>query len=264
GKPRLMDPEPGDDYFKWATFSPAVFIAEPGVWKNIKMTINVPKTAALGYYYAAVFSRADNPDKPEDKQTSLKGGTATLVLLDVRSPGAKRQLDVLEFSSNRKVYEFLPTSFSVKVRNPGNIHLKPTGTIFITRGKREIDQLMVNTELGNILPNSNRIFESKWENGFPVYVEKTEDGKVVLDDKGQQVKTLKWDFTQIPKLRFGRYRAHLAMVYDDGKRDVPLEAEVAFWVIPWRLLLYAIAIPSIPALLVYLIMKRRLRRAKRR
>jgi hypothetical protein len=236
GKPRLEDPEPTDDYFKWVSFPSPVFTAEPGVWKTVRMTINPPKTAALGYYYAAVFSRADS-DRPEERQTALKGGTATLVLLDVRSPNAKRALDVLEFSSSRRVYEFLPASFTVKLRNPGNIHLRPIGTIFITRGKREVDQITVNSELGNILPGSNRIFESKWHNGFPVYTEKTADNKVVLDDKGKQVHELKWDFTQVPKLRFGRYHAHLAMAYDDGKRDVPLEADVSFWVIPWRLVI---------------------------
>jgi hypothetical protein len=263
GKPRLEDPEPTDDYFKWVSFPSPVFTAEPGVWKTVRMTINPPKTAALGYYYAAVFSRADS-DRPEERQTALKGGTATLVLLDVRSPNAKRALDVLEFSSSRRVYEFLPASFTVKLRNPGNIHLRPIGTIFITRGKREVDQITVNSELGNILPGSNRIFESKWHNGFPVYTEKTADNKVVLDDKGKQVHELKWDFTQVPKLRFGRYHAHLAMAYDDGKRDVPLEADVSFWVIPWRLVIYAIAIPVIPALLVYFIMRRNLKKARRR
>jgi hypothetical protein len=251
GKPRLMDPEPGDDYFQWVTFSPQVFLAEPGVWKNIKMTINVPKTAALGYYYAAVFSRAENTSQTEDKQTALRGGTATLVLLDVRSPNAKRQLEVLEFAANRRAYEFLPAGFTVKVRNPGNIHLKPTGTIFITRGQREIDQLLVNTELGNVLPDSNRIFTPTWENGFPVYVEKTQDDKVVLDDRGNQIKTLKWDFTQIPKFRFGRYHAHLSLVYDDGKRDVPLEAKVSFWVMPWRMLLTSIVVAALVLIGLY-------------
>jgi hypothetical protein len=43
-------------------------------------------------------------------------------------------------------------------------------------------------------------------------------------------------------LRFGHYTAHLVMVYDDGNRDVPLEAYVSFWVIPWRLVIGLIII----------------------
>ncbi|MFZ3031816.1 MAG: hypothetical protein WA082_02160, partial [Candidatus Moraniibacteriota bacterium] len=39
------------------------------------------------------------------------------------------------------------------------------------------------------------------------------------------------------KLRFGKYTAKLLLIYDDGKRDIPIEGEVSFWVIPWRLVL---------------------------
>jgi hypothetical protein len=46
---------------------------------------------------------------------------------------------------------------------------------------------------------------------------------------------LQWNWADASKLRWGKYTAKLLFVYDDGKRDVPVEGEVSFWVIPWRL-----------------------------
>jgi hypothetical protein len=51
------------------------------------------------------------------------------------------------------------------------------------------------------------------------------------------VRKLTWDFNSpLSKVRFGHYTADLLAVYDNGQEDVPLEATVSFWVLPWRLL----------------------------
>src|SRR2546428_381371 len=51
GKPRLLDRSPGDDYFDWVKLDKTTFDAPNNVWQTVKMTIDVPKTAAFGYYY---------------------------------------------------------------------------------------------------------------------------------------------------------------------------------------------------------------------
>jgi hypothetical protein len=61
------------------------------------------------------------------------------------------------------------------------------------------------------------------------------NGQPVMGKDGKATQTLKWDFSHANRLRFGHYTAHLVMVYDNGQRDVPIEATVSFWVIPWRL-----------------------------
>jgi hypothetical protein len=227
GRPQLQDRDPKDQYFNWVSFSENLFTAEPNVWKTIKMTVNPPKEAAFGYYYAVLFTRA-NPDKPSGGASAVEGGVASLVLLNVDAPGARREAKVAELVATQKVYEFLPAKFTVKLRNAGNVHVSPTGTMFIKRGSSQVGTLNFNEERGNILPGTNRVFNMAWADGFPAYQETSADGKT----KG----ALKWDFSKVQKLRFGRYTAHLVAVYDDGQRDVPIEAEVAFWVIPWRIL----------------------------
>ncbi len=276
GAPMLLDREPGDDFFDWVSFSESSFTLPSNEWKTITAAFNVPTTASFGYYYAVVFSRADEEVKPGERQTVITGGTATLVLLEVQVPNAKREIQITEFSADKKMYEFLPAAFTVKLRNTGNVHIAPRGNIFIQHlpggegagfinkgNKTDIAILEVNPGQGSILPDSPRSFEEKWDDGFPVYQVKTENGNAVLDDKGNQVYELKWDFKDASKLRFGKYTAKLLMVYDDGKRDVPIEGEVSFWVVPWRIIVYVFAVIFIPALIVYLYMKWRMKKMRR-
>lgn len=237
GKPKLLDREKGDDFFDWVSFSENSFDVAPNEWKTITATFKIPETAAFGYYYAITFSRAEEEKPSGARQTAIVGATATLVLVEVRVPNAKREVEVLEFSTNHKMYEFLPVTFSVKLKNKGNVHIAPRGNIFINKGKaRDVAILEVNLDKGNVLPSSNRTFETKWIDGFPLYVEKIKDDKTVLDAKGNVVKTLKWDFSKANKLRWGRHTANMLLVYDDGKKDITIEGKTSFWIIPWRLI----------------------------
>ena len=237
GKPALLDPEPSDEFIKWVSFSENTFKVAPGEWKTVQATIAPPKEAAFGYYYAFVFARANENLTAEERLTALNGGTAVLALLDVDVPGAKREVTLDKFSLDKKVYEFLPATFSVTLKNGGNVHGAPRGNIFIDKGDtKDIALLEVNKEKGNILPSSKRTFQAEWSEGFPKYVPKIVDGKEVKNSKGETEMELKWNFNDLSQLRFGRYTAKLLMIYDDGTHDVPLEGEVSFWVIPWRII----------------------------
>lgn len=259
GKPQLLDRQPGDDYFDWVKFDKTSFDAPSNVWETVHMTINVPKTAAFGYYYAVVFSRAGDDKATAGSQPveAINGGSAVLVLLDADVPGAKRSLELDSFQSDHRFYEFLPATFSTKFTNNGNIHVVPHGNIFITKGNKQVASIDLNDQQGNILPSSNRIYPNDWVDGFPHYENTVVDGKVKTDAKGKTVQHLVWgnggdgakDFK--PHLRFGRYTAHLFAVYDDGTRDVPLEASVTFWVVPWRFLLVILVIVVLVSLGVW-------------
>lgn len=235
GKPALHDLEPTDEFAKWVTFSEPTFTVLPEEWKTITATFTVPKEASFGYYYAFVFTRAKNQEDLAAKETAIVGGTATLVLLEARVPDAKREITVTEFKTDKTVYEFLPATFTVSLKNSGNVHVAPRGNIFLSQGKnKDIALLEINSGKGSILPDSTRIFDTQWKDGFPVYEETIENNQVVLDELGNQTYHLTWDFKQASKLRFGKYTAKLLLVYDDGTRDIPIEGVVTFWVMPWR------------------------------
>ena len=238
GQPRLMDREANDNYFDWVTFSEKQFTLDPGQWKTITANFTIPTEAAFGYYYAVTFSRQNNDIIGDQKSTKVVGATATLILLEARVPNAKREIEVVDFSTPRAIYEFLPVKFNVKLKNKGNVHVAPTGNIFIEKKGQEkaVAILNINDLAGNVLPDSNRVFESEWTEGFPVYEIKMVNGQVVADSTGKMEYQLKWDLSQIPKLRWGKYTASMLLVYDDGQRDIPVEAKLTFWVIPWRLI----------------------------
>jgi hypothetical protein len=259
GKPQLLEREEGDNYFDWVRFSEPTFTLAPNEWKTITATFDIPKEASFGYYYAFVFSRAEDKATLEEKETALVGGTAVLVLLEARVPNATRSVEVAEFSLDRRFYEFLPATFTVRLKNTGNVHIAPRGNIFIDSGSaKDIAILEINREKGNILPQSNRDFESTWSDGFPVYVNRIEDGKVVFDEQGQPVRELKWDWNDASKLRFGKYTAKMLLIYDDGQRDIPIEGEVSFYVVPWRLIALVIFnFALIVGLILYVVRLRR-------
>lgn len=237
GRPRLMDKELGDEYFDWVTFSEPFFDLKPNEWKTITMSIDVPESASFGYYYAVTFSRKDEVIADAPQTNKIVGATASLVLLEVRVPNAIRDIEVLEFSTPKRIYEFLPTNFLVKLKNKGSVHVSPRGNIFIDRwGQKDVAILSINEQKGSVLPNTNRIFDSTWNDGFPVYVDQELNKVVVTNSKGIPVKKLNWDFSKVNKLRWGKYTANMLLVYDDGQRDIPIEAAIDFWVVPWRIL----------------------------
>lgn len=234
GRPELMDREAGDTYFDWVSIQPGEFAIQPGEYKTVRVSIDVPKEAAFGYYYAVTFSRASD-EKPAKGQ-AVKGSIASLILLEANVPGAKRELQVVEFKSEKKLYEFLPASFSVKIRNTGNVHAVPHGDVSINQGDKELGRLQLNPAGGYILPGTNRVFTLEWNDGFPRYVAKEENGKTLLDDKGNVQRQLETDWGKAAKFRIGEYTANLLLIYDDGQKDVPIEAATKFHVIPWKIL----------------------------
>jgi hypothetical protein len=259
GQPNLFDITTKDSYASWVHFSPQQFVAQPNVWLSVKMTINVPKDAALGYYMAVTFSRSSQPG--EKQATNLKGAVATLVLLDVKSPNEKRALQIVSFTSNHGLYEYLPTTFKVKLHNSGNIYIAPAGNIFIQRGNTVVDTLNFNEAGGSILPQSNRTFSLDWKSGFPLFKDRIVNDKPVYDKHGPK-RDLKWDFTQVNKFRFGRYSAKLLVVYDNGTHDVPMEATLNFWVLPWKAMLLGLVVLALVGFGIYSVTRSTLRKTK--
>jgi hypothetical protein len=236
GTPDLYSLTPTDTFVNWVTFSPSQFVAQPNVWDSIQMTIKVPASASLGYYLAVTYSRVAQPG--EKDATNFNGAAATLVLLNVQTPNEKRSLQLTDFTTQHKLYEYLPATFNVKVHNSGNVYLSPVGNVFISRGNKPVDTLDFNDAGGSVLPNSNRVFTLNWSNGFPVYKEKLVNGDPVNDSHGHPEETLHWDFTQLSRFRFGHYTAKLLVVYDNGTNDVPQESTLSFWVLPWKLMIF--------------------------
>lgn len=237
GNPTIADIEEGDEFAQWIRFSQEQFVLAPRETKTIGVTISPPQEATLGYYYAVLVSRITEATAGE-RQSIVAGSPAIPVLLEVRTPNAKREVQLVDFKTDKMIYEYLPTTFQIKMKNSGNVHLAPVGDIFIDwRGKENVGIVTVNKGGGNILPNYERTYTAVWEDGFPLRVPKMENGNQVKDSKGKPQFETKYDLSSADKFRIGKYTARVLMIYNNGERDVPVEAKISFWVVPWKILL---------------------------
>ncbi len=234
-KPKLLEPDPNDPSLSWVNFDKTTFSISPGEWETIAFDFTAPDDAAFSYYYTIIVSRQADP-VTEGGEAQVKGSPAILLLTTVNSPYAKRELSVESFLAKFPIQEFLPQEFEINIQNKGNVHVVPEGNVFIDgQGKNDLAILSINAERRAILPNSARTFTVKWDDGFPRRVDTSDANQ----EKSNTLKFwgVEWDFSKAHTFRFGRYTAHLLMVYDNGERDVPIESFVSFWVIPWKILL---------------------------
>jgi hypothetical protein len=248
-KPKLLDISENDMSIDWVSFDKNSFEVAPGEWETIKAIFNPPDTASLSYFYAIYVSR-ESP-VVELGKANLIGSPAILMLTTVNSPNSRRELILEKFSADYGFLEFLPQNFDAHIKNSGNVSIIPYGNIFIDSSTtKNLAVINLNPNSNTILPDSSRSYKMSWDQGFPFYKK----------DPNTQSKTLEWNFDDVKKLRFGRYTANIIVVFDNGERDIPIESTITFWVIPVRIILFAIAVPLVPSLLVYFLMRRRFRK----
>jgi hypothetical protein len=211
----------------WVSFSTPSITVPAGATKNLDIVFNTPGNVGFSYSTAITLSRKPNPTLRTDG-VHLEGTIAVFCLININRPDAKRQFFIDHFKSVQSHYQYLPANFELTVRNNGNIIDAPKGTLFIQRSfdsSKPIATVQLNTGNNYVLPGTSRTFTATWNNGFPSYT---------TDADGNR--HLTWDWKRIGDLRFGRYVAKVVVIYNDGKRDVPLISSYTFWVIPWALI----------------------------
>lgn len=225
-----------DGSLSWIKFGTSVIVTKPLEWTDIPFTIDIPKDGAYGYYFAISFEEVKNGQAARSG-AQLTGAAAVPILLDVRKEGARAEAKILEFKTANYVNEYLPVDFTVKVENTGNIHVKPHGNIFISSGNsKSLASLDINPNLGSVLPQSARIFTASWLDGFAVMEPIVIDNQPKLDKNGKPQMHLVINWDRLTSFRVGKYDANLLLVFDNGTKDIPLEANLSFWVFPYKLI----------------------------
>lgn len=249
------------DIAEWISFSKPKFTIASGEWVTEKIHIALPKNTGFSYSFALLIKRAQDNTVIESGRL-IKGSVAIFTLINVDRPGAVRSLTVEKFSASESVYEYLPATMTVQFRNNGNTIIQPFGNIFIQRGGNDASPLAtlpVNNQGGYILPGSNRILKADWSEGFPLY-------KVTTNADGSPKKDEVWDWSKLSQFRLGSYTAKLVAVYNDGLRDVALQKETTFWVIPWKIVAGILVVLLVLFLGVWTVLRRTwslLKRGKR-
>lgn len=223
----------------WIKFDSDTITAPSREWLEVPFTITVPTDAAYGNYFAIVFSPP--LAAPEGGTAAVQGRVLVPILLNVQREGALRQAEITEFKVDNFVSQFLPVNFSATVKNTGNMHVAPRGNIFIRgTGQKDLAILEVNPGQSNILPEASRTFTASWSEGF-----------LVKDDQGH----LNINWNKLTDFRMGKYSAYMLLVYDDGQRDIPIEATLTFWVFPYVAVGVILAVVIVTVILTVYVFK---------
>ena len=172
---------------------------------EILAKITIPDNAEPGGHYGVIRFAGDTP---EIDSTGVGLTASAGVLLLIRVDGAiTEKAEVASFytaksGSQSSFFENSPINFVTRVKNDGNIHIKPVGNIEIRdMFNNLVTTMSVNADKSNVLPSSIRRFDSQY--------------------------TKNW--------MFGKYTANLTLGY--GANGQALTSTVNFWVIPYKIIL---------------------------
>jgi len=175
---------------------------------RIPVTISIPvNIEPRGYYGALIISNrpdALSPDQSADTASTTKiiSRIGSLFLVKIKGEGteAGSVTDFKLIGPHKLFYSNRPEGFEIAFKNTGTVHLVPYGRIKVKNmfGK-VVGDIPVDAYFA--LPNSTRYRDVDWAQGFS----------------------------------FGRYTASLSLFKGYGNEYA--NAQISFWVLPWKLLL---------------------------
>jgi hypothetical protein len=231
GAPSFLSPEESVDLATWLKLDESTVSLAADERKDILFSINVPKDAEPGGHFAGILWTPSVSTAVEGSGVGITVKTGTLILVrvagDINETGR-----LVGFTADRTSYNYLPANFSVRFENLGNVHLKPVGTIEVTNLLgRKATSLPINGDLANVLPESIRKFDATWQ--------KTEVPRGASEWQKER-----------ENFAWGKYTATLTLDYGvDGQKTT---ASLVFWVFPWRVTIFYLAIVIVIILLIIL------------
>lgn len=226
---------------EWVKVESGPITIEAGQRKEIPVSIKVPGNAEPGGHYVAVFFSTAPLAQAKESQVKISSKLGTLVFIRVEGD-INEQGSIIDFltGENRSFFSHLPIEFSARFENTGNVHVRPTGEIIITNMfGSENATLDFNSTKGATLPKSVRKYDAIWEKS---QTEETIGGVIT---KFRNSFLNEWN-----NFAFGKYKATLQTEYGIANNH-QANAEISFWVIPWRVI-SVIIIPFIIILVLFI------------
>lgn len=195
GTPKFVKAEdqtnPEFSLSNWVEIEDKNVTLAPKETKEVAISVSVPQTAEPGWHYAAVFF---SPGSPSGAQVAVVQRLWVLLLVNV--PGeVKIEWNLKNFKignlnekkelTENENFTKLPITFQTIFENLGNVHIKPSWKITLIDEKGEVlknigketlsspagaylwekmvDYLPINDTLWNVLPKSERKFQTTWE-----------------------------------------------------------------------------------------------------
>jgi len=148
---------------KWIELSSTNLLIQPGEETIFPFTISVPKSAEPGGHYASILFQIGGADvNPDQTVTSVQHRVGSLVLLRV-SGNVVEQASIESFQAPAYSRQG-PVDLSLRIKNEGTTHVRPSGTIIITNmfGKK-VDEIPLNGL--NVFPGAIRKMDTTWDKG---------------------------------------------------------------------------------------------------
>jgi hypothetical protein len=211
----------------WVSVSPSQIVVEPGKFVKTQFTVTVPANADPGGHYLAVFWGIQPPVVSGPAAVAIGAKIGSLVLIGVTGDISEKG-ELKEFAlPEGKIYTHLPVEMAFRFFNSGNIHLKPKGDIVVRNllgGK--VATISANDKEARVLPNQTRQFFATWQK---------QDPDLTAESLGWWQKFWAEFQQERSNFAFGRYTAQLNLAF--GQDKSVHTARLAFWVIPWALLI---------------------------
>jgi len=211
----------------WVIVNPSILTLAPNERRNITYTITLPRNAEPGGFYFAITAQVTSkidmgPAGPAETKSGseINFNVASLNIVQI-SGKAVTDARISEFSTPKKIYEYGPVPFVVRILNLGNVHIKPALQIDVHNTLLKGEKETIRLRLQNVLPGAQRKYEEVEYGG-------------------------KW--------HFGRYIATLNGVYGDGQS---LTYSLSFWIIPWRIITAVVLAIFIIGFVGYLLGKKK-------
>jgi hypothetical protein len=165
--------------------------------KDFDFTITVPASAEPGGHFGSIVFKTAAPPANTSGGVAVGQEIGSLILLKVAG-NAEEKASIVSFNSAADLWEYGPITFETRIKNEGNVHLKPTLTMTITdMFGRKVATIPMDSR--TILPGSIRKLTGTWAE----------------------------------KSLFGRYTATLSAAYGDKKQIIT--ATTSFMVIPYKI-----------------------------
>lgn len=164
GAVNLTEEEDTFSLASWITVTPAE--AEMPAKGTMTFTFRtaVPLNAEPGGHFGSIIFRIGGQSNPQQSGAVVAQELGALVL--VRIAGKTTEKAVLEsFVPKKKLWEHGPVEFEIRVKNEGNVHIKPAGVITITNlfGRKVAT---FNVDPRNVLPGAIRKSTTVWDKKF--------------------------------------------------------------------------------------------------
>jgi len=200
----------------WIGIMPSTFTVAPHQRQELNYYIHVPANARPGGHYAAVTYTPSVKLGVSGTGASVNTEAGSLFYIEVNGP-INEQAFVTKFLANL-FQEYGPVKISTQIKNLGDLHITPQGTITVTGLLFNQTQ---NLASHNIFPEAARDFDNTFGQTWMI----------------------------------GRYKAVLLASYGTNN-NLPLMATVYFWVFPWRLAV-VIVLAVVALILAALYLKKR-------